>query len=82
MVPFSRRKTLTYKGETLPFIEWAGRVGLSSDCIRRRIDNGWDVEGALFTPRDDSRINTPEVFQARVPGTLEQVPSRNWMTGL
>ena len=73
---------LRYKRESLSLKEWSARVGISADCIRRRLDNGWTVEAALTKPVDTARIKVPEVFQARIPGTLEQLPSRSWLTGI
>ena len=73
---------LAYKGEKLSLKEWGARVGISADCIRRRLDNGWKVGDAVFTPVDTSRTKVPEVFQAVIKGSLEQLPARNWMTGL
>ena len=73
---------LAYKGEKLSLKDWSARVGLSADCIRRRLDSGWTAERALLTPVDVSKMNVPEVFQAVIKGSVESLPPRNWMTGL
>lgn len=41
---------LTYNNETHTTTEWAKLVGISSDCIRSRINAGWPVERALAEP--------------------------------
>ena len=39
--------TLTYKGETLTYRQWADRIGLSWFTIRDRVRKGWPVEEVL-----------------------------------
>lgn len=40
-------KFLTLNGETLPIIEWAERLGVTSVCIINRLRRGWPVEKTL-----------------------------------
>ena len=41
--------SLTYKGETLPLVVWAERLGVHKNTLRVRVDNGWDDEKVLGT---------------------------------
>jgi hypothetical protein len=44
---------LTAHGVTLALMQWARKVGLPGDTIRRRLSNGWTVEQALgLEPRN------------------------------
>lgn len=43
-------RTLTFKGQTKTYSEWAKEVKISADCIRSRKDNGWTDEKTLTTP--------------------------------
>jgi uncharacterized protein YbaR (Trm112 family) len=43
------RMVLSHNGETLPVEQWASRIGLSTNGLRRRIKRGWPVEKALST---------------------------------
>jgi hypothetical protein len=78
------KKMLTYKGETLTMAEWSRRTGLSADALRGRIRKGWSVERALTESRDEARVRarTIQEFQSVRSGRLDEVPPRNWMTGL
>lgn len=40
-------RLLTHDGATLRISEWAARVGLHKNTVRRRIGLGWSVERAL-----------------------------------
>lgn len=42
--------TLTYKGETLPLVVWAERLGVHTNTLRVRLANGWDAERIIGTP--------------------------------
>ena len=42
--------SLTYKGETLPLVVWAERLGVHTNTLRVRLANGWDDEKVLGTP--------------------------------
>lgn len=44
-------ETVTHQGLTLSIPEWADRVGLSRQCLRHRIKNGWSSERALTEPK-------------------------------
>lgn len=49
----NQRRTvmLTHDGITLPLVEWAEKVGIAPETIRRRVlTRGWTVERALTTP--------------------------------
>ena len=39
-----------YNGERLRVIEWAEKIGISSHCLIRRKQMGWDIERILTTP--------------------------------
>ncbi len=41
---------LTYKGETLNYIDWARRLGVSHTTLRHRFNKGWSVEKTFETP--------------------------------
>lgn len=43
-------KFLTFKGETLPQVEWERRMGLSRGLLCARIADGWSVERAITAP--------------------------------
>lgn len=46
----SRTRKLTLNGETLCLTDWADRIGIRGDNLRRRLTKGWSVERALTTP--------------------------------
>lgn len=46
---FNRR--ITYNGKNLTIGEWAKEVNLTWNIIAWRLDSGWSIEEALFTPR-------------------------------
>ena len=41
---------LTARGETKPISEWARDVGINYRTIRSRLNYGWSVDDAIFTP--------------------------------
>ena len=41
---------ITYKGETKCLAEWENQLGIDHRTILARLNNGWTVEQALFTP--------------------------------
>lgn len=44
-------RMIEFKGETKCLMEWADTVGISRECIEKRIDTlGWSVEDALSVP--------------------------------
>lgn len=43
-------RLLTFRGETMPMIAWADRLGLSAGTIHARLKMGWTVEDALGRP--------------------------------
>jgi hypothetical protein len=51
----SNRRTnrlLTFSGETLTMSQWALRLGISFECLKRRLDHRhWSEERALTTPK-------------------------------
>ena len=51
----NKRNTLylTYKGEKKPLMEWAKEYKIPYSRLKFRIQNGWDVEKALITPKID-----------------------------
>lgn len=47
----SNNHILTFNGESLSISEWARKIGIRKDTLRRRIVNyGWTIERALTTP--------------------------------
>lgn len=52
---------ITYQGQTLPWYEWARRLGIGQETLRKRIKAGWPVEIALNpeTRRGRSPLSTP-----------------------
>ena len=46
----SRNHLLTYNDQTMTIAEWARYTGLTYSCLNTRIQRGWNVEDALFTP--------------------------------
>ena len=55
-----RRLTLTVRGMTLPVVQWAAHLGLSSQTIYARMDHGWTAEAcvARFIPAPGARKST------------------------
>jgi len=45
-----RAHLISYQGETLRMSDWAGRVGVSCETLRARLNRGWSVERTLTTP--------------------------------
>jgi hypothetical protein len=44
-------RLLTYNGRTQNLVVWAAEVGISRECIEKRIDNlQWSIDRALTTP--------------------------------
>lgn len=43
-------KLITYKGKTLPQVEWSKVLGLSHVTLRMRLHRGWSIEKAFTTP--------------------------------
>lgn len=43
-------RMLTFNGETLCVTEWAERLGIKPDVIRKRLRTGWTVEEIIRTP--------------------------------
>lgn len=46
---------ITYNKKTQTLKEWADEVGLAYSCLLWRIDNGWDIGKALYTPSRRSK---------------------------
>ena len=72
--------TITFNGETLRLSEWATKTGLTPDCIRARLKKGWPVEKVLAVT--EGRAPTPKEERVIRKGDHEELPARNWMTGL
>lgn len=83
-------KQYTYNGLTLTVAEWAELVGIRKQTLRARLNIGWSMAKALAIPAQKQGTRTdwwdeefaPVKTGARIPGTLDQVPARNWMTPL
>jgi hypothetical protein len=43
-------RPITFRGETLNLSQWARKMGLPSDALSRRLNDGWTVEDALTKP--------------------------------
>jgi hypothetical protein len=41
---------LTYKGDTLPRMVWARRIGMHPETLRHRLMRGWSVKRTFETP--------------------------------
>ena len=41
---------LTFKGRTLPVMQWSREIGIKRTTIEMRLLNGWSIEKALSTP--------------------------------
>lgn len=52
----NRRNTvkLTLHGMTKPLVKWAEIYSISPHVIRNRLDDGWNVEAAITTPKSES----------------------------
>lgn len=48
-------KVIEFNGQSRCLTEWAERTGLSHDCLRGRLRQGWSVERALTEPPSVSR---------------------------
>lgn len=46
---------LTYNGETKTVSQWARDVGIKRDTLAARINRGWDIGKALYTPVDGTK---------------------------
>lgn len=51
----SNNHFITYKGKTKTMKEWSATVGISYYVLRSRLNRGWDIEKALFTPIGGAR---------------------------
>lgn len=51
----SNNHFITYNGETKTMKEWSDTVGISYYALRQRLNRGWDIEKALFTPIGGAR---------------------------
>jgi hypothetical protein len=43
-------RLLTYRGETMPVIQWCRRMAIPKNAVLTRLRRGWSVERALETP--------------------------------
>jgi hypothetical protein len=41
---------LAFNGELLPISAWSKKNGINTETIRRRLENGWEIERILTTP--------------------------------
>lgn len=41
---------ITYNGETLNMTQWAKKTGISRSALKYRLNSGWSIEDALYTP--------------------------------
>ena len=49
---------IIYKGVSMTIGRWASRVNLTWDILAWRLQKGWDIEKALFTPRMKTAYTT------------------------
>jgi hypothetical protein len=47
---FRRNRLITFNGATKTLGQWADSLFMSPDALRSRLNGGWAVEKALFTP--------------------------------
>jgi hypothetical protein len=62
-------------GETLSLAQWAEKTGQSLEGLYQRIYRGWNIQDAIFTPRDDSHDTEKRrvfVYKDR-PHTISQL---------
>ena len=73
---------LTYRGETLPLMEWAERTGLKAVTIRARVYAGWEMERVLTTAPNPLKTDACRAAQARAvgidPRTVDSRIRRGW----
>lgn len=43
-------RTLTFRGQTRPLVEWADQFGVKPMTLVHRLTRGWSIEKALLTP--------------------------------
>lgn len=79
-VIYSRPMMLEYNGCVLTLAQWGAETGLGSDCIRARINKGWDVEKALTTPVMDRAENLVQHRLARLAETADSEKDRSVIT--
>lgn len=48
-------RMVTINGETMCVAEWGERVGISPDCIKMRLNRGWNKYDAIFKPIQKQR---------------------------
>jgi hypothetical protein len=58
-------RVLPVDGEALCLAEWAERVGINANTLAARIDAGWAVEDAVFTPVGANRYDEKLAAAAR-----------------
>lgn len=52
-------KKYSFNGEKHSVAEWARKIGISRECLKCRIKNGWTIEKALTTPpKENNKIKT------------------------
>lgn len=53
--PHTKRRLITFRGESLPVSAWERRMGLGRKTLYHRLERGWSVEDALLTPAGEKR---------------------------
>lgn len=57
-------RIITHKGETMCLTSWAERVGIDRNRIGHRINSGWTIDEAFYTPK-----NSPKCHDCPFPKT-------------
>lgn len=56
----SNNHRITIGNETMCIAEWSEKTGVSADCIRKRLKNGWNPCDAILKPTRKKRVKKHE----------------------
>lgn len=59
-------RLVTYDGETKTLSDWCSLRGIAVDTLKWRLNNGWSVHKALFTPVRPKRGTKPRKFPVKL----------------
>lgn len=57
-------RNITFQGETLCVTEWARRLGMRRETLRKRLDLGWTVEQSMMPVQKQAAAPTPSKGEA------------------
>lgn len=69
-----QHRWLTYQGQTFPVSEWAERLAIRPNILCARLDAGWTIEEAFFTPRILGRKLQRKQRQWTAYGVTQSLP--------